>query len=350
VARTLAAIAAGGRSAFYEGEFGEGLLALGDGEYTANDLARVQADWVDGLALVVPEWGRRLWTVPPNSQGYLTLAGAWIAAGLDGLPSDPDADGGAWAHLLVEAARHASHDRIDELWEGADGAALLDLDRLAARRAAIDPDRAADLGMPVEGGGTIYLCTADGDGMGVSLIQSNYAGFGSMLVEPSTRIFLQNRGAGFSLAAGHPAEYGPGRRPPHTLAPALVTSEDGRTLDCVIGTMGGDSQPQVLLQLLVRRYLGGQDPATSIAAPRWVLAGAEVGFDVWQQGGAVRVAVEDHAPVAWFDGLSARGHRVVRTPSWGGDHGHAHLISFEPTGSLAGAADPRSLGGVALGL
>jgi gamma-glutamyltranspeptidase/glutathione hydrolase len=347
VARTLAAIAGGGRSAFYEGEFGEGLLALGAGEFTAEDLQRVQAEWVDGLSIEVPGWSRRVWTIPPNSQGYLTLANAWIAAGLEGLPADPT--DGAWPHLLVETARQAGYDRIDALWEGADGAALLEPSRLAARRDAIDPAVAADLGSPVADGGTIYLCTADGSGMGVSFIQSNYAGFGSMLVEPSTRIFLQNRGAGFSLAPGHPAEYGPGRRPPHTLAPAMVTSVDGRTLDCVIGTMGGDSQPQVLLQLLVRRYLAVQDPARSIAAARWVLAGAEVGFDVWQAGGAVRVAVEDHAPPAWFDGLASRGHRVVRSPSWGGDFGHAHLISLEPSGALAGAADPRSLGGVALG-
>jgi gamma-glutamyltranspeptidase/glutathione hydrolase len=348
VARTLAAIAEGGRAAFYEGEFGAGLVAVGGGEFTPDDLARVQADWVDGLSLEISQWGRRLWTVPPNSQGYLTLANAWIAAGLDGFPEDPSDP--QWAHLLVETARQAGHDRIDALWEGADGGELLDLERLAQRRDAIDPARAATLGGPAEDGGTIYLCTADGDGMGVSFIQSNYAGFGSMLIEPSTRIFLQNRGAGFSLAPGHPAEYGPGRRPPHTLAPALVTSVDGRTLDCVVGTMGGDSQPQVLLQLLVRRYLGGEDPAAAIAAARWVLAGAEVGFDVWQRGGDVRVAVEDHAPAAWFSGLAERGHRVVRSPSWGGDFGHAHLIAFDPRGSLAGAADPRSLGGVALGL
>jgi gamma-glutamyltranspeptidase / glutathione hydrolase len=349
VARTLAAIAAGGRSAFYEGEFGEGLLELGAGEFAAADLARNQADWVDGLSVEVPEWGRRLWTVPPNSQGYLTLANAWMAAGLgDDLPADPDDD--AWAHVLVEVARQAGHDRIDALHEAADGAALLDPARLGPRRDAIDPDRASTLGMPVAGGGTIYLCTADGAGMGVSFIQSNYAGFGSMLVEPNTRIFLQNRGAGFSLVPGHPAEYGPGRRPPHTLAPALVTSTDGRTLDCVLGTMGGDSQPQVLLQLLARRYGAGQGPGASIAAARWVLAGAEVGFDVWARGGDVRVAVEDHAPEAWFEGLSDRGHRVLRQPSWGGDFGHAHLISSEPSGALAGAADPRSLGGVALGL
>lgn len=346
VGRALAAVVADGRAGFYEGEFGEGLLALGDGEYAASDLAANNAEWVPGLSLDIPAWGRRLWTIPPNSQGYLTLANSWIASGLD-LPDDPD--DGSWAHLLVETARQAGHDRLDVLHEHADGRVLLDEARLAARRDAIDPARAAVLGDAYDPGGTIYLCTADGSGMGVSFIQSNYAGFGSMLIEPSTRIFLQNRGAGFNLVAGHPAEYGPRRRPPHTLSPALVTHLDGQ-LDCVIGTMGGDSQPQVLLQLLARRYgPAAQDPGASLAAPRWVLAGAEVGYDVWQNRGDVRVAVEDHAPEAWFAGLETRGHRVVRQPAWSGDFGHAHLISLDG-GTLAGAADPRSLGGVAAAL
>src|SRR5437763_1196037 len=84
------------------------------------------------------------------------------------------------------------------------------------------------------GGGTIYLCAVDNDRMGVSLIQSNAAGFGSMLAEPTTGIFLQNRGIGFSVEPGHPAAYGPRRRPPHTLSPALVTTDEG-ALDMVIG-------------------------------------------------------------------------------------------------------------------
>ncbi len=346
VARALAAIVAEGRSGFYGGEFGAGLLALGAGEYSESDLEAGNADWVEGLSLDIPAWGRRLWTIPPNSQGYLTLANAWIASGLD-LPDDPDDP--LWAHLLVESARQAGHDRLDVLHEGADGRALLDEVRLASRRSAIDPMHAAMLGDHYEEGGTIYLCTADGSGMGVSFIQSNYAGFGSMLIEPNTRIFLQNRGAGFNLVPGHPAEYGPRRRPPHTLSPALVTFPDGR-LDCVIGTMGGDSQPQVLLQMLARRFgPAAADPAACIAAPRWVLAGAEVGYDVWDEGGRVKVAVEDSAPAAWFTGLAERGHDVLRRPAWGGDFGHAHLISMTD-GVLAGAADPRSLGGVAAGL
>src|SRR5207302_4871791 len=118
-------------------------------------------------------------------------------------------------------------------------------------------------------GGTIYLCAVDSDRMGVSLIQSNASGWGAGIVEPATRIFLQDRGIGFSLEPGHPAEYGPGRRPPHTLSPALVTNGDD--LDTVLGTMGGDSQPQVLLQLLARLLAAGQTPAAAVAGGRWRL-------------------------------------------------------------------------------
>src|SRR5437660_794013 len=134
------------------GEFGDGLLALGGGEYTKEDLARSQADWVDPLSVQAFDHG--IWTVPPNSQGYLTLASAWIADGLD-LPADPDDP--LWAHLLVEASRQAAGDRIDVLHEGADGAALVAPERLAPRRDCIDPDHSAPMGGTFSGGGTIYL-------------------------------------------------------------------------------------------------------------------------------------------------------------------------------------------------
>ena len=328
VARTLAAIAERGREGFYGGEFGERLLELGQGEFTADDLVFTNADWVEPLGLEA--WDRRLWTVPPNSQGYIALAAAWIAAGLE-LPRDPE--DGLWAHLLIEAARQAGHDRDEVLHERAEGAALLDRERLVPRREAIRPDRAAALDVPRASGDTIYLCAVDAERMGVSFIQSNYMGFGSLLIVPEVRIFLQNRGAGFSLLEGHPAEYGPGKRPPHTLSPALVTRADG-SLDAVLGTMGGDSQPQILLQVLARRYAASESPAEAISAQRWILTGK------------AGVALESHAPESWLEGLDARGHRIERRPSWGGEFGHAHLIAVEPD-HLAGAADPRSLGGSA---
>ncbi len=109
-ARTLAAIAADGRNGFYGGEFGEGLVRMGHGEYAPADLQTPGATWVPALS--VEAWGRQIWTAPPNSQGYLTLASAWIAGALP-LPDHPD--DGRWAHLLIEASRQAACDRPDVL-------------------------------------------------------------------------------------------------------------------------------------------------------------------------------------------------------------------------------------------
>jgi gamma-glutamyltranspeptidase/glutathione hydrolase len=181
----------------------------------------------------------------------------------------------------------------------------------------------------------------------VSLIQSNAAGFGSWLVEPNTGVNLHNRGLGFSLASGHPAELAPGRRPPHTLSPLLVTLPDG-TLAATLGTMGGDAQPQVLLQLLARLFLHGQSPAQAITAGRWVLRGT-TGFDTWTLPDGPVLCVEDHARPAWAQGLAARGHRVEKLPAFDGAFGHAHTIVVEPTGMLAAAADPRARVGSAAG-
>lgn len=336
--------AATDRDRFYLGRFGEGLVQLGRGEFNEDDLARYQADWVPALG--VDAFGHRLWTVPPNSQGYLTLAGAWIADGLD-LPGGPE--DAAWAHLVVESAKQAGYDRVAVLSEQADGAELVGPDRLGPRRAAVDPGRAADLPAPAAAGGTIYLCAVDRDGMGVSLIQSNAAGFGAHLVEPGTGIFLQNRGIGFSLEPGHPAEYGPGRRPPHTLSPALVTRPGGG-LRGVIGTMGGDTQPQVLLQLLARWLVAGEPPGRAVAAPRWALAGSGGrGFDTWEDPAGIAVHLEHDAPPAWAEGLRRLGHRVSVAPSLDHGFGHAHLIEVGDDGVRGGAADPRALTGGAAG-
>ena len=334
VAQALRGIAESGRDAWYGGEFGEGLLAIGDGEYTAPDLATPLADWVDAIG--VRAWDHDIWTVPPNSQGYLTLAGAWIAEGLP-LPDDPDDP--AWAHLLIEAARQAAFDRLEVLHEHADGNALVAPDRLAPRRASISVDAAADLGDSYRGGGTIHLATVDADRMGVSLIQSNAGGWGVGIAVPGVRVFLQNRGYGFSLEEGHPAEYGPGRRPPHTLAPALVTRPDG-ALAIVLGTMGGDTQPQILLQLLARLLRNGESPGRAVAAGRWGLTGGDTGFDTWAERGKVAVRVEGHAPGGWVDGLRARGHDVAASGSFDHGFGHAHVIAVQGD-VLAGASDPR---------
>jgi gamma-glutamyltranspeptidase/glutathione hydrolase len=342
VARTLAAIADGGRAAFYEGEFGQGLLALGAGEFTAADLAVSGADWVPALS--ADAWGHRIWTVPPGSQGYLTLAGAWIAAGLP-LPDAPDDP--AWAHLLIEAAWQAAYDRPAVLHEHADGAGLIHPARLAPRRARISRSRTAVGGGTFGSGGTIALCAVDADRLGVCVLQSNAAGFGSLLVVPEVRIFLHNRGIGFSLEPGHPGQYRPGRRPAHTLSPTVVTTTDGE-LRGVLGTMGGDSQPQILLQVLARWLAAHQSPGEAITAPRWALAGGTSAFETWRAPDDVVLLVEGHAPPSWVPGLAERGHRVMTTGPFNAAFGYAHLISVEPD-HLAAGSDPRPRSGAAVG-
>lgn len=348
-AASLGAIVAHGRSGFYQGAFGDGLLALGNGLYTRGDLARSQASWVEPLRSEA--WGHELWTTPPPSQGYLTLAAASVASEL-GLPDDPDDP--VWAHLLAEAARLVGLDRLDVLHEDADGQALLAAGRLAERRAAIDPERRSTYRPPgrvthppaAVADDTTALCAVDRERMAVSLIQSNAAGWGALIVEPTTGEFLHSRGIGFSLEAGHPAELRPGARPPHTLAPALVTSPDG-SIRAVLGTMGGDSQPQILLQLLARVLGAGRSVGESIEAPRWTLG--DGAFGTWSGEGPGKITVEADAPEAWSTGLTERGQRVVRSEVEP-DHsfGHAHCIAVED-GMLHGAADPRALISAAAG-
>ena len=347
VARALRSIAAEGRGGFYQGAFGEGLLALGAGEFTPADLEHDQASWDEPLAVDV--WGARLWSPPPPSSGYLTLGAAWVAAGLD---LAPDPDDPAWAHLLVEASRVVGFDRPEVLHDQADGAALLDPVRLAGRRAAIDPEAASSLPGGTAPGDTTYLCAVDGDRAAVSLICSNAGGFGSGLGEATTGIGLHNRGLGFSLDPGHLAEYGPRRRPPSTLAPVLATRPDGSLL-FVLGTMGGDAQPQIVLQLLARLLAGREAPGAAIAGGRFALAppvpGEADGFSTWRGRGRVVVEIEGHASPAWVDGLAARKHTVRRAPAFDSRFGHAQAIVVRPDGMLEAAADPRPRAGGAVG-
>lgn len=340
-ARALRAIVEDGREGFYLGDFGKGLVALGRGEYSTSDLEEPNADWVTPLRLHA--WGHDIWTAPPNSQGYLTLASMWMAERVH-LPDDPEDP--AWAHLTVEAARQAAYDRLGVLHEHADGHGLLAEDRLGPRLREIRTDRAALLGDRFRPGGTSFLCAVDGQRMGVSLIQSNATGFGVGIAEPSTGVFLHNRGVGFNLVDGHPAEYGPRRRPPHTLSPALVTDPSGR-LTMVIGTMGGDSQPQILLQLLTRMLRHGEGAGDSIAAPRWALEGpgGAGGFGTWWEGGRVVVSLETGAPGTWAEGLRRRGHTVQVGRA---NHGRAQVIVSHGD-RLEGASDPRSPDGGASG-
>ncbi len=366
LARTLRAVARGGRDAFYGGEFGRGLLELGGGVFAPADFTTSVAEWCEPIRLHA--WGRDLWTVPPPSQGYLTLAGASVAeaAGLGAEPDDP-----RWAHLLVETWRAVGHDRPDVLFDGADGTALLDPARLEAAASRVAPDGAAApdvapghgttaAAVPrIADGDTTHLCAVDAEGLGISLTQSNALDFGAHLVEPATGIFLHNRGVGFSLVAGHPAEVGPGRRPPHTLSPMLATTPDG-ALSHVIGAMGGDAQPQIIVQLLARLLRSRQDPATAVAAPRLTLDAPRAGpFRLWW-GDDLTVVVESDAPPGWQEGLAQRGHRVRAIGAFDPVAvGCAQIIVVDQVTAMEGsgddgrrlvaASDPRSPEGAALG-
>ena len=341
VALALQGIALGGRNAFYGGAFGEGLVSLGDGWFSESDLATAQADWV--APLEVDAFGAQLFTMPPNSQGYLMLGIAALADAA-GLPDDPDDD--RWAHLLVEAATAVSHDRPALLHDQADADAVLA--QILDRGGQIDPESASRRPVSANAGDTTYLCTADRSGLAVSLIQSNASGFGSWIVEPTTGINLHNRGLGFSLEPGHPAEVGPGRRPPHTLLPALA-HRDGR-LAAVFGTMGGDAQPQIVAQVAARLLRHRQSPAEAVGSARWVLRGPKTGFDTWTAPTPPTVLIEDGAPPSWTDGLARRGHSIAAAPAFDGSFGHAHAIVVAPDGTFSAAADPRARIGSAAGL
>ena len=265
---------------------------------------------------------------------------------------------------MVESWRAVGHDRPDVLFDEADGMALLDPARLAAAAARIAPGRAAAADVTA-GGGTVgpsvarigdgdttHLCAIDGDGLGVSLTQSNALDFGSHLVEPTTGIFLHNRGVGFSLLAGHPAEVGPGRRPPHTLSPMLVTSAEG-SLSHLVGAMGGDAQPQILVQLLARMLRAGQDPAAADRRPPHVArrtGGRSVPALVGRRpdragrsrrpGGLDGGPARARAPGPGHPGL--RPHRRRLRADHCADLGGR-------TSHFVGASDPRSPEGAAVG-
>jgi gamma-glutamyltranspeptidase/glutathione hydrolase len=330
--RALQEIARDGRSAWYEGDFGRGLIRVGDGLFTQEDLAAPISEWTEPAGLDVG--GRRILSTPAPTQGYLVVGGASVAHSVGAL-GDLD-----HPHLLVESARVTGHDRLELLADSVPSGVLLA--GLEARAARISPDSALEQHMPVRGGGTVYLCAADADGMVVSLSQSNAAGFGAHLAVGEVGVFLHNRGIGFSLEPGHPAELRPGGRPTHTLCPALVV--DGEQVTAV-GTMGGDAQPQVVLQLIAA-LAAGQTPAQALEQPRWMLVGPRSdGFDTWEPwpDGAVAttVSLEAHAPQSWEDALRARGHRVQRAAQ-GRAFGHAHVLVRRPDGTLAAASDPRA--------
>lgn len=333
LARLIETLAAEGPDAYYRGPVAE---AMADAVplLTPDDLAAHHGDWIQPMRTAFR--GLEIVELPPNTQGVTALEALAIADGLDLGPPDT----AAREHLLVEVAKAALADRehlTDPGHMRIDPGALLDPDHVAGRRDGIDPERAGDP-RPVgrSTGDTIYLCAADGDGRLVSLIQSNYLGFGSGVHVSDWGLNLQNRGSFFSLDAGHPNVIAPSKRTLHTLIPALAF--EGGSPRLVFGTMGGDGQAQTHLQLLVRMAVDGADPQQAISAPRWVV-----------DPGTWTVAAEDRFDAALLDGLAARGHTLQRRGPYDVGMGHAHAILVSEDGDLVAGTDPRTEG-AALGL
>jgi gamma-glutamyltranspeptidase/glutathione hydrolase len=325
LAATLRQIAEGGRSSFYNGPAGNA-IARAVPSISMSDLTVEQAEWVRPISADV--FGRTGWTIPPNSQGYLTLASSWVFSETHP-PADPDDPD--YVHLQIEAYRSVVWER-DELVSDPRRSPLpadhlLTPDRLRDRVAQIDRLRAGTWPRPGPApGGTAYFCFVDRNGMAVSLIQSNYMGMGSGIAAQGAGFFLQNRGAGFNLIEGHPNELVPGARPLHTLSPTLWTSDGA--LDTVLGTRGGAYQPQLLLQVASASFLTGDEPEAALRRPRWVLEGD-------------RIRVESRMPDGIVAELSRRGHGVTLAEDFESGWGPVSMIRVAADGSRRAAADPR---------
>ena len=327
-ARTLELIASSKGEAFYRGELAQ-LMAADAKKHgallTEEDLAAHTADWVGTIS--TPYRDVALHEIPPNGQGLAALIMLGILKHFD--MSAFELDSADCLHVQIEAMKLAFADAhkyvadADSMHVSAQ--ALLDDDYLASRAALIDMKRAQDPGYGVpQRGGTVYLSTADANGMMVSFIQSNYFGFGSGVVVPGTGISLQNRGAGFSLEAGHANQVAGAKRPFHTIIPGFVTQDNQPLMS--FGVMGGPMQPQGHAQMLIRMYDYHQNPQAASDAPRWRVT----------QG--LEVAVETGFKPDVLAELTARGHVLTETaPEHSFSFGGAQLIHRLGHGYVAGS-------------
>ncbi len=332
LADTLAAIRRDGADAFYGGAIAERIvqtLRRGGSAMTLEDLASHRTE--PTTPLCIPWRGGELLAHPPNSQATLLLLGAGA------LERDADAPEPLWHHLGVEAMKRAVAIRDATFRDPAFGTSGIE-ERLApaalaALRATIDPERASPRERLPDRGGTISLCIVDENGMAVSLIESLYMNYGSGIVAEGTGIVLQNRGAYFSTRPGHPNAYEGGKRPVHTLSPVMFL-RDGAP-EIVFGTMGGDGQPQILLQLLHHLVERGLDVQRALDRPRWIYGRHQLTERPDLATGEM-VLVESRMPGEIVDGLRARGHQIEALGPFENAMGHAHAIVVD-----RGARDAR---------
>ena len=355
LAATLARLADEGFDTFYDGDLGErqaaGLAAAGSA-ISAADLREHRT--TTEIPIALDYRGVRVTTHPPNSSGIVALELLGVLACFEAPPADRFGPEGVtdprWIHLGLEAAKLAMADRdaflTDPTFRDIPVARLLDPAYHAELAARIDPGRASTPAAVTNprGGGTIYLATVDAEGNAVSLIQSNYLGFGSGVVDPLTGVHYQDRGSYFSLDPDHPNVLEPRKRTLHTLLPGMLFRDGQRGPWIVAGAMGGDAQPQIHAQFVSAVVDGGVDVRTAVAAPRWYVEPP----DHFQPPTAVRLEPR-HAPGV-AEALEAMGHDLAPTAPFDSHLGHGHAIELidggpaAPDGSVAAGTDPRSAG------
>ncbi|MBI2168821.1 MAG: gamma-glutamyltransferase [Actinobacteria bacterium] len=334
LARTVKAIAEGGPDAYYQGPIAEaiaGCVREHGGLLAPADLAAHAGEWVDPMR--APYRDLEVLELPPPTQGVTALEALRIVDASGELPPD----GPERAHLLIEAVKLALADRdahvTDPRHMRVDPNDLLARSWVGDRLGRIDPARAGNPGPATAlAGGTAYLCAADADGMLVSLIQTNFNEFGSGLTVPGWGINLQNRGRSFSLEPAHANVVAPGKRSLHALIPALAMRGGAPWL--VFGTMGGDTQAQIHVQLLTQIVDDGADIQAALDAPRW-----RVTPGTWE------VEAESRFDPSVIAGLADRGHAVATVGPWDDYMGYAQAIVLDGD-AYTGATDARAEGAV----
>lgn len=339
---TLSHLADAGLADFYRGDVGREIAADLDragAPVTRADLESFEARIVRPLSLRLTD--ATLWNFPPPTQGIASLLILGIFERL-GVTRGDSLD---HHHGLIEAVKRAFaiRDRVvtDPARLDADPDSFLTAEAIAREAAAIDMARAAAFPLAADHGDTIWMGAIDHEGRAVSYIQSVYWDYGSGLVLPATGVLWQNRGMSFSLdpAARNPLQ--PGRKPFHTLNPALAVFNDGRVMS--YGCMGGDGQPQTQAQIFTR-YRFGMDPAMAVDAPRWLLG------RTWGQE-STTLKLESRFDPDIVAGLAARGQMVEEIGEAYADLlGHAGMLVRHPRdGHIAATHDPRA-GGAARGI
>ena len=346
LANSLEIVADQGKEGFYNGSIAQKLsafIAEQGGYLRQNDFASHSSTWVTPLR---GDYLKHEFVVmPPNTQGVTQLALFEMAKSHD--LASMKQNSADYLHTLVELKKLAFADR--DRWVADPNSAnvpvdqLLDTDYLNNRAQLISMSVAAESAKPGFGdeifaepngnrsdvGDTVFITAVDQWGNAVSWIQSNFAGFGSGLLDEATGILLHNRGALFTLETGHPNQIAPDKRPYHTLSPTMALYPSGE-FAFTLGTPGGDSQTQTILQITHNMLVFGMTPQQAIEAPRF------------RSLDGLRLAIEDRVSEEALLGLQQRGHELNLVEGWTATFGGAHMIHHDPeTGVLTAAADPR---------